>query len=100
MGASSREMRRFFYLRGYACDTGSFVRCDHRHGALKGHASRARAIFYCMKMHEFLEMRKVVRLGVVYSFVIGILLLADIAFLVVAEQYLESVRLFTWIHAD
>lgn len=56
--------------------------------------------FYVSWKHEFLDIRRAVLRGVIYSFVIGIVLIADIVLLAAAEQYLESIQLFTWIHAD
>lgn len=56
--------------------------------------------FYIIRRHTFLDIRKVVVRGAIYSLVIGGVLIVDIILLAMAEQYLESIQLFTWIHAD
>ncbi len=60
----------------------------------------ASVAFYIISKHNFLDVRKTVLRGATYSLVIGMLVIADILLLVAIEQYLESIRLFTWIHAD
>ncbi len=60
----------------------------------------ASIVFYIISKHRFLDIRKAIIRGAIYLIVIGGILIADIVFFGAAEQYLESIQVFTWIHTD
>lgn len=60
----------------------------------------ASAAFFITWKYRFLDIRKAIQRGAIYTFLIASMLVAYTALLIGAERYLESIQLFSWVHAD
>lgn len=60
----------------------------------------ASTAFFITWRYKFLDIRKALQRGAIYTVLIVSMLAAYVVFLAETERYLESIKLFSWVHAD